>query len=231
MRLGPHEIAVWTVGLDAPDAPDCLTAEELALANRAVDPVHRRRRVRARSALRRILAAYVGAAPAALNFVTAAHGKPHLEGGPPFNLSHSGDTMLLAVATRGTVGVDIEDFGRLDGDWRAVTQRVFSDAERAQLERMAPQDRPGAALRGWVRKEAYTKARGAGFAYGFTAFTVTLDADPSDRSMLLEDAGDPAAPAGWRLRDLVAPPGFAASLAHAGSALPVRYRDYRELAA
>jgi 4'-phosphopantetheinyl transferase len=230
MRLGPGEIWVWSVGLDDPHGTDCLTAEEWALASRAVDPAQRRRRVRARSALRSILGAHAGTPPGDLTFVTNSHGKPSLDSGPPFNLSHSRDIMLVAVSAGGAVGVDIEERGRLDDDWRAVTQRVFSRAERAQLEQITEQGRPAAAVRGWVRKEAYTKARGDGFAYGFSSFTVRLDTD-CDGSMLLEDARDPAAPAAWRLRDLVSPPGFTASLAHAGSASAVRYRDYRELAA
>jgi 4'-phosphopantetheinyl transferase len=230
MRPGTGEIAVWTAALDGEGAADWLAPQERARADRAVDPEERRRRIRARSVLRHILGACVGAPPGALEFVTGLHGKPSLVNGPQFNLSHSGDVMMLAVCADDPVGLDIDRCGRLDSDWSAVTARTFSEGERAQLQRMPEAERPDAALRGWVRKEAYAKARGAGFAYGFTSFTVRLDAG-GEGALLIADDTDAEAVAAWRLQDVIAPPGFAASLAHAGEARAVHYRDYRELAA
>ncbi|MDB5461046.1 MAG: 4-phosphopantetheinyl transferase [Caulobacteraceae bacterium] len=228
MRLGRGEIAVWTAALDGAGVSDCLAPEERARADFAIDPMERRRRVCSRSVLRHILGAYVGLPAAQLEFVTAPHGKPRLVNGPEFNLSHSGETMLLAVSGAGPVGVDVEPCGRLDDDWRGVTRRTFSDAERAQLEQMPDADRPRAALRGWVRKEAYAKARGEGFAYGFPSFTVRLD-EGAAGSMLVEDAKDDGAVSGWRLLDLVAPLEFAASLAHGSAECVIAYRSYETL--
>jgi 4'-phosphopantetheinyl transferase len=230
VRLGSGVIAVWTATLDGEGSPDWLTPEERARADSALDPQERRRRVCARSVLRHVLGAYVGAPPGALQFVTDAHGKPRLANGPQFNLSHSGEVMMLAVCAVGPVGLDVDRCGRLDADWDAVTARTFSEGERAQLLRMPEAERPCAALRGWVRKEAYAKARGAGFAYGFTAFTVRLDAG-MDGALLAADDKDARAVAAWSLRDLVAPSGFAASLAHESVAPTLDYRAYENLAA
>ncbi len=230
MRPGTGEIVVWTAALDGEGVRDWLAPQERARADLAIDPQERRRRICARSVLRHILAAYVGAPPGELAFVTEFHGKPRLVNGPQFNLSHSGDIMMLAICADDPVGLDVDRAGRLDSDWSAVTNRTFSEGERAQLLLMPEAERPDAALRGWVRKEAYAKARGAGFAYGFTSFTVRLDAGGDD-ALLVADDKDGGAVAAWRLRDLVSPPGFAASLAHAGSARAIHYRDYRELAA
>ena len=224
------EIVVWTAALDGEGVLDWLTPQERARADLAIDPRERRRRVCTRSVLRHILGAYVGAPPGTLEFVTDVHGKPRLINGPQFNLSHSGDVMMLAISGAGPVGVDIDRRGRLDSDWSAVTTRTFSEGERAQLQRMPEADRPDAALRGWVRKEAYAKARGAGFAYGFTAFTVRLDAG-GEEALLVADDKDAEAVASWSLQDVIAPPGFAASLAYAGSARGIRHQDYQELAA
>jgi 4'-phosphopantetheinyl transferase len=230
MRLAAGEIAVWTAALDGEGGGDWLAPQERARADRAIDPQERRRRIRARSVLRHILGAYVGAPPGALEFVTGLHGKPSLTTGPHFNLSHSGDVMMLAICANAPVGLDVDRRGRLDADWRAVAARTFSEDERAQLLRMPEAERPDVALRGWVRKEAYAKARGAGFAYGFTSFTVRLGAG-GEGALLVADDKDAGAVAAWSLQDLAPPPGFAASLAYAGSARVVRHREYRELAA
>jgi len=229
MRLEPGEIALWTAALDGEGARDCLAPQERARADQAVDPQERRRRICARSVLRHILGAHVGAPPGALEFVTELHGKPRLVNGPQFNLSHSGDIMMLAVCADGAVGLDLDRRGRLDSDWSAVTTRTFSEGERAQLQRMPEAQRPDAALRGWVRKEAYAKARGAGFAYGFTAFTVSLEPDVG-ASCLIADDKDAEAAAAWRLCDIDAPGGFAASLAHEGTDRVLSYRSWGEAA-
>jgi 4'-phosphopantetheinyl transferase len=228
MRLERGEVAVWTASLTGQGAPHWLSAEERARADAALDPRERRRRICARSVLRHVLGVYLGAPPAELALVIGVHGKPELSKGPPFNLSHSGDVMILAVAEAGAVGVDIDRLGRLDGDWSAVTARAFSAGERAQLQQMAEADRSVAALRGWVRKEAYAKARGAGFAYGFPGFTVRLDAG-GDGALLVADDRDPQAVAAWSLQDLVAPAGFAASLACEGRPPILRHRAYEDL--
>jgi 4'-phosphopantetheinyl transferase len=228
MRLGTGEIAVWTAALDGEGALDWLAPQERARADLAIDPQERRRRICARSVLRHILGAYVGAPPGELEFVTDLYGKPRLINGPQFNLSHSGDVMMLAVSAAGPVGLDIDRCGRLDADWREVTDRIFSKGERAQLLQMPEEGRPSAALRGWVRKEAYAKARGAGFAYGFASFTVRLDAGV-DGALLVADDKDARAVAAWSLQDLVPPPGFAASLAHEGVAPILDCRAYEDL--
>src|SRR5690349_23768292 len=61
-----------------------------------------------RAALRETLANYLDARPDALRFDET--GKPRVEPRSPlhFNLTHSGDRALVAVATEREVGVDIE---------------------------------------------------------------------------------------------------------------------------
>lgn len=228
MRLAPGEIALWTVALDGPGAPELLSPEERARADAAVRPELRRRRICARSALRRILGAYLAVDPATVAIVTGEHGKPRLAQGPAFNLSHTEDLMLVAVADRGEVGVDVELRGRLDKTWRNFARRSFSPGEMRQLEAAPLTMQAEAALRVWVRKEAYAKARGAGFAYGFPSFTVRIE--EGDSANLLEhDANDPAAATAWRLCDVKAPPAFYAACAHAAGGGPIRHRELSEL--
>src|SRR3954447_15740394 len=62
----------------------------------------------ARAALRQTLAEYLGEDPAALRI--RDEDKPRLEPASPlrFNLSHSADLALIAVATEREVGIDVE---------------------------------------------------------------------------------------------------------------------------
>jgi phosphopantetheinyl transferase len=109
-------VDVWRVDLDA--APKWL--ETLLCASeraRAVRIVHERNRVRwarSRGMLRLLLARYLDTDPRELRFALGAHGKPALDGSPAqgsdlrFNLSHSEELLLVAIATGVEVGADIE---------------------------------------------------------------------------------------------------------------------------
>jgi phosphopantetheinyl transferase len=109
-------VEVWRADLDV--APgwleDLLCASERARAARIVHERKRVRWARSRGMLRLLLARYLDADPRALRFELGARGKPALEGGPAqdsdlrFNLSHSGELLLVAVAAGMEVGADIE---------------------------------------------------------------------------------------------------------------------------
>lgn len=61
-----------------------------------------------RGALRLALAQETGLSPDTFRFETAPSGKPFLPGGPFFNLSHSGDRILIAISQGFDLGLDIE---------------------------------------------------------------------------------------------------------------------------
>jgi 4'-phosphopantetheinyl transferase len=93
---------------------DLLCADELARAARIVPEHNRVLWARSRGVLRALLARYLDADPRALRFKLGPHGKPALHGGAGqasdlrFNLSHSGEIVLVAVTAGLEVGVDIE---------------------------------------------------------------------------------------------------------------------------
>ncbi len=124
--------------------------------------------------MRRILAAYIGVEPAALEFEEAPPGgKPAFREAPPFNFSRSGGVAVLAVAASGRVGVDIEALK--PGDFDGVVLAQFSAAERLELERLPEDLRLSAFYRGWTLKEALVKATGEGLNDRLAAMTVQLD--------------------------------------------------------
>jgi len=114
---------VWRVNLGRAmddELSDLLCAEERARAVRIVPARKRASWERSRGVLRALLARYLDADPRELRFEPGSHGKLGLrdraEGrsGPGeqsdlrFNLSHSGELMLVAVTAGREVGVDVE---------------------------------------------------------------------------------------------------------------------------
>jgi 4'-phosphopantetheinyl transferase len=148
-----------------------------------------------RVALRRLLGQWLGQPPATVALEVGPGGKPRCADGPGFNLSHSGDLILLAFHGGGEVGVDVER-ARPDIDWCAIAERVFPPTLTAALEHLPPEERDGAFLRAWCRLEARLKARGEGL---------------SGLERLRREA--PAALAPETLWDVAVPPGYAAAVA------------------
>lgn len=120
---------------------------------------------RRRSALRRILAPYLGLSAPQLPIIIDAYGKPCLaDGSLQFNLSESGAWMLVGVCADQPVGVDVElEAGRQDLSVWSVARRYFQESELAVLEAAERSGKLNSAfLRLWTRKEARLKIWGSG---------------------------------------------------------------------
>src|SRR5688572_26216936 len=110
----PAEVHVWVADLDpGPGEAACRLAATTDAERERASRFWRRedgdRHLSAHGALRLVLADYLACDPLALRFDTGNHGKPFIEGAPlEFNLTHSGDLALIAVAGRRRVGVDVE---------------------------------------------------------------------------------------------------------------------------
>ena len=116
-----------------------------------------------RGGLRRLLGLWLGMAAEAVQLETGPHGKPHCPGGPAFNLSHSGELILLGLHASRPVGVDVERL-RPALDWRAIAGRMLPEPDRRSLEAVPEAERPEAFLAAWCRLEARLKACGDGLA-------------------------------------------------------------------
>jgi 4'-phosphopantetheinyl transferase len=128
-------------------------------------PDDRERFLLGRAALRRLIGGWLGRAPAAVPIECGPHGKPRCPGGPEFNLSHSGDLILLALHPRRPVGVDVER-ERPGLDWRPIARRVLPAVECRVLKEQAEATGERRAAQGflaaWCRLEAQLKAGGKG---------------------------------------------------------------------
>ncbi|HYZ16695.1 MAG TPA: 4'-phosphopantetheinyl transferase superfamily protein [Candidatus Acidoferrum sp.] len=219
MTIGRDDVHVWVADL-APlahregESAALLDADELQRAARFRFPVDRTRYVLAHGVLRLTLARYVDRDPRALTFERGQFGKPSLSGplsgAVEFNLSHSDERVLVAVARR-PVGVDVERRSERT-ECERVAEFVFSQAEQDELTSLPSEQRRSAFFAAWARKEAYIKATGYGLAYGLDTFDVSL-------ARLPRVLADRRAPDGahWTLRDVDAGAGYAAAVVAAGS--------------
>ena len=147
----------------APALRGLLGAGELERLARFRQAADRERFLLGRGGLRWLLGTLLDCPAAELPLTVGSHGKPELRGGPQFNISHSGDLVLLAVHRQLPIGVDVEQ-QRPDLDWEAIARRVLPARELQALRQLPPQRRAAGYLRAWCRLEAKLKARGAGFS-------------------------------------------------------------------
>ena len=228
--LAPGSVHVWRVALDAAGGSEHLFAllspDERDRAARFHAESDRRRFVVARGVLRELLGRYCAAPPAALRFAAGQHGKPHLvepASSPHFNLSHSAELALLAVAT-GPVGVDLE-WQDATLDHRELARHCFSVTEQQALASAAgPEGVSRAFFAGWCRKEAYIKATGHGVMRGLDHFDVTLGAGAA--AALLDDRLEPDAPERWAMVELSPGAGFGGALVAERPLRSVELLDY-----
>lgn len=172
--------------------PDGLAPAERARRDRLRRAADRHRFAAAWWLTRQVLGQRTGRDPATLTFTRRCrrcgdpdHGKPRLVGdGPEFNLSHSGDRVLLAVSDHAEVGVDVEQRARALTDLRGYILHPDERVEDLDL------------LRVWTRKEALLKASGDGLVIPMRQ----IRHEPTDGSEVRDlDAGpDYAAAVAWR---------------------------------
>lgn len=141
---------------------------------------------------RTALSRYTGVDGKDWTFVDNANGKPAIAGPAQFaelrfNLTHTEGLLACAVSRAGEVGIDAEEISR-SVDFEGIAANFFSQTERAALESLSPQDRPGKFMEYWVLKEAYLKGCGTGFSQPPEGFTIKW-----------ADDGQPLPIADWQL--------------------------------
>lgn len=165
---------------------DFLAADEIARMMRYARRADQLRFAVARAVLRGLLGARVERDPLDLVFAKGTHGRPRLATHPgvSFNVSHSGEAVLIALSMRRTVGVDIE---RVDAAlrWQALLDLVCAPREARTIR--SSRD----FYRCWTAKEAVLKATGEGIGKGLPALDLTSGWLPSSLTVvaLEEPAG------------------------------------------
>ena len=134
-----------------------LDADETARLTQITSPIAQDRFVACRTVLRTVLSHKMQCGPTDFRWKYGASGKPELPGAPwGFNISHSGDFGLVAVASSAYIGVDIEGLSDRR-NLNAIARHVFHPDELAVLEAVQADKRARFFYDIWVRKEAVTK--------------------------------------------------------------------------
>jgi 4'-phosphopantetheinyl transferase len=170
---GREEVHVWLMKLNKPGRSD-FSAAEFILDASEEEQAGRFRFSRGRlhyrltrTLVRRLLSYYFPVVdPAAWRFTRNDFGKPRIaEPDLPvpcfFNLSHSGDRIVLAVCGNPAIGVDVEKIDR-DRNVLTIARRFFPAVEVQKLEDLTPEARLMRFYQLWTLKEAYSKACGEG---------------------------------------------------------------------
>lgn len=197
------QVHVWAVALDQSQFDrssglDLLSPEEKARAQRFRFAGDQRRYIVAHTALRDILAGYLHMAAADLPFAEGVNGKPCLTfglatTGIEFNLSHSHELALVAVARELAVGIDLE-FVKHDFVFYEIAQRFFTTGEVDALQALPAELRRRAFFKCWTSKEAFLKAKGTGLSGSLDEVAILCD---SHKHVTIR-----AAVPGWSLVEL-----------------------------
>lgn len=221
-RPAAHAADVWLLPLNELSPPLTLSLHEDANPTSVAAL-----RLTRKMMLRLLLAAYVGVSPRELKLSRAASGKPQITApantGLVYSVSYSLDFMLVAVASQGRLGVDLEPLSRWVKQPMKLARRYLAPAEQealAQVENEGQRRRDF--LRLWTRKEALVKATGGGIVSGLDRFTVV---DSDDHPHLSAMQGED--PQQWHLRPIEPQPGLVGTVA---SDFPIEQLQTRRVA-
>lgn len=223
MELREGDLHVWRIDVRRPraEAAAVLSADEAARAARFRFERDRESFVSTRSAVRGLIASYLGVGPREVRFSYAAKGKPHVPG-LAFNASHAGDVALVAIALSDRVGVDVERV-TATGDLGALARGFFSESENRALAMLSGEAFVAGFYSCWTRREAFLKALGEGLSYEVDRAEVSVH---PEAARLVSIDGDEGAAARWTTADVDAGPGYAACVAIDTPAANVIVRDW-----
>lgn len=165
---GPGQIHIWRFPLALEIGDEALLPEQERQRLQCLTHAGRRQTwLNSRLVLRTLLGRYLGRPPQALEFATTTRGKPFLPGDPlHFNLSHSGQWGLLAIADF-PLGVDLEQLRPVRDPVR-IARRMFPPEACARLESCPVKKREALFFEQWTLMEARQKLTGEGI-FGSTS--------------------------------------------------------------
>jgi 4'-phosphopantetheinyl transferase len=199
----------------ASELEETLSPEEHAAASRFRFQEHRLNYVFAHGVLRDILSRYLAREPSDIRLEADTFGKPFLSDSDArkfltFNMSHSSEVVVVALACGRQIGVDVEKMRPLN-DLAGIAESNFTPQERAFLSHHRPENQGCAFFRCWVRKEAYIKAVGRGLSIPLNTFDTSIPEGQAGR--LLPHTADAPEAKRWWLADLDVPAGYSGAVA------------------
>jgi len=140
-----------------------------------IRPELQQKYINTRGRLRQVLGSYLNIKPQQINIQIAEYGKPFIEGAELFfNLSHTGNKLVLAVSNTGEIGIDLERYKQRH-NLIGLVKKCFSALEQDYWLGLSESQKTIQFYRFWVRKEAFVKAVGRGIAIGLNQCEVNPD--------------------------------------------------------
>lgn len=224
LPLASHQFHVWQANLNVDDSilqklQITLSEDEKRRADRFYFPTDKNHYIAARGILRSILARYLDTNPELIQFAYTPQEKPYLANNNrenslesknkciQFNLSHSQNLALYAIAIDRPVGIDLE-YCRSIPDALALAKRWFLPSEYQEL---LDQTNPDINFfRIWTAKEAYLKATGIGLR-DLSTVEITIAPDNSLQFKTINGSKELAQK--WSLLELNPAPDYVGALA------------------
>lgn len=176
-----------------------LAADELTRAAAINNERLHKRYVIVHGLLRTILSETVNEPPKKLNINKTGQGKPYLTEYPElaFNLSHTEDTMVIAVGKNCRLGVDIETC-KPRVNLPALVDKCFAEVEAVWWRKLPETEKNREFYRFWTRKEAFVKATGHGIALGLNLCII----NPENPATWLSVPVGCGQASSWHVRDV-----------------------------
>ncbi len=126
--------------------------------------------------LRQVLANYLKISSEKFVIARSKFGKPFLQDFTElqFNLSHSGEKLLLAISYGNPVGIDIEKI-KFRSSVEEIVKRCFSETEKSYWFHLSESEKLRIFYNFWTRKEAVVKGIGRGIALGLNQCEINVN--------------------------------------------------------
>lgn len=177
-RLQNNEVHIWKVSLQSNVTPEeslIISDEEMKKVGRLRTTEQKNQALTMRVRLRQLLAQYLMLTPNDIEFCSGEFGKPYVNNSSVFfNLSHSGNTALVAISLCEDLGVDIERWRYID-NVDGMVKRNFSDTEKQQWLKVDKEQQEELFFNLWACKESFIKATGRGLGMGVSRCGFSTD--------------------------------------------------------
>ena len=239
LTLRSGAVHLWCADLDLPDSTrqqmnQWLSADEQERRDRKRFLPDQQRFTAARGILRSILSRYLHQLPQEIRFAYGERGKPYLavnsaetaanqiasQSVTPstnwpavplfFNISHSHQLMLCAIADQPQIGIDVEHLRAVPA--MKLAERYFLPSEQQWLRRCSPDQQERDFLILWTCKEAYLKATGVGISR-LSQVEIVRSHDHLSLHLFAPGIRDAAVAAAWEIQSFQPQSNYVAAFA------------------
>ncbi|MFC4097878.1 4'-phosphopantetheinyl transferase family protein [Euzebyella saccharophila] len=233
MTLLSNSVDIWSI--DTAKFPHDLTSyfqllsqEEQLRSQRFKFEKDKRLNILARSGLRLLAGQYLNCTPVSIQMGYAAYDKPYFLDYPEFkfNISHSGEMVVLAFVIKLELGVDVE-YIKTDFEVMEIADNFFASDEIENLKKIEKELQFEAFYRCWTRKEAFIKAKGSGLSFPLADFSVTI----GEKAELLATRWDENEKNEWSLSSFMPKKDYVGALAVHVPVKTINYHEWKGLEA